>query len=69
LDIIRTDEANDAELKNAYRKQAIKYHPEKNPSPDAEEKFKDIAKAYQVLGDSVWSNSQLQEGYECQRHK
>jgi DnaJ-class molecular chaperone len=49
---VRPD-ANDAELKNAYRKQAIKYHPDKNPSPDAEEKFKEIAKAYQVLGDSV----------------
>jgi DnaJ-class molecular chaperone len=49
-------EANDAELKNAYRKQAIKYHPDKNPSPDAEEKFKEIAKAYKVLGDSVSPN-------------
>ncbi|KAG9052225.1 hypothetical protein FS842_010295 [Serendipita sp. 407] len=47
-----TPEATDSDLKKAYRKQAIKYHPDKNPSPDAEEKFKDIAKAYQVLSDS-----------------
>ncbi|KZT67320.1 DnaJ-domain-containing protein [Daedalea quercina L-15889] len=48
---VATD-ANDSDLKKAYRKQAIKYHPDKNPSPDAEEKFKDISKAYQVLSDS-----------------
>ncbi|KAL1684038.1 X-domain of DnaJ-containing-domain-containing protein [Schizophyllum commune] len=44
-------DVNELDLKKAYRKQAIKYHPDKNPSPDAEEKFKDISKAYQVLSD------------------
>ncbi|OJT06717.1 DnaJ-like protein 1 [Trametes pubescens] len=44
-------DVNDTDLKKAYRKQAIKYHPDKNPSPDAEEKFKDISKAYQILSD------------------
>ncbi|KAI0832088.1 DnaJ-domain-containing protein [Trametes gibbosa] len=47
---VSTD-VNDTDLKKAYRKQAIKYHPDKNPSPDAEEKFKDISKAYQILSD------------------
>ncbi|KAF4610667.1 hypothetical protein D9613_006944 [Agrocybe pediades] len=35
-------DADDTALKKAYRKQAMKYHPDKNPSADAEEKFKDI---------------------------
>jgi molecular chaperone DnaJ len=50
LGVERNASADD--IKRAYRRLAIKYHPDKNPgSKEAEEKFKECAEAYEVLGD------------------
>jgi len=43
--------ASEAEIKRAYRKLAIQYHPDKNPDPSAEALFKEINEAYDVLSD------------------
>jgi len=44
--------ATDQEIKSAYRRQAVKHHPDKNPGDrSAEDKFKEAAQAYSVLGD------------------
>jgi molecular chaperone DnaJ len=44
-------DCNDQELKTAYRRLAMQYHPDRNSAPDAEEKFKQASEAYQVLSD------------------
>src|SRR5258707_15744061 len=51
LEVART--ASDQEIKSAYRRLAVKHHPDKNPGDnEAEEKFKEAAEAYSVLSDA-----------------
>ncbi|KAK2914949.1 dnaJ homolog subfamily B member 9-like [Channa argus] len=55
--------ATDRQIKKAFRKLAIKYHPDKNKSTDAEDTFRDIAEAYTVL-----SNKEKRRLYDSVGH-
>lgn len=55
--------ATPTEIKKAYRKLSMKFHPDKNKSPDAEAKFREISYAYEVL-----SNAEKRKVYDAQGH-
>jgi len=65
-DVLGVDRnASKEDIKKAYRKLAVKYHPDKNPNDkQAEEKFKEATEAYEVLGDEQRRRMYDQFGHE-----
>jgi len=60
---VSTDAGAD-DIRKAYRKLAVKFHPDKNPDPKAQEKFKEISSAYEVLSDPQKKETYDQFGEE-----
>lgn len=61
-----SNNASDSEIKSAFKKQAIKYHPDRNKGDaEAEKKFKEINEAYQVLSDSDKKASYDRVGHDA----
>jgi len=59
-----TKTSNPDEIKSQYRKLALKFHPDRNKSPDAQEHFKEISEAYAVLSDSSKRQLYDQHGHD-----
>jgi molecular chaperone DnaJ len=52
------------EIKRAFRRLAMQYHPDRNKAADAEQKFKEINEAYEVLSDEKRRHTYDQYGHE-----
>jgi DnaJ-class molecular chaperone len=57
--------ATEAQLKAAYRQQALQWHPDKNKAPEAEAKFKEINEAYEILSDKEKRTAYDQFGHSA----
>jgi len=55
-------DATPESIKSAYRKKAAQYHPDRNPAPDAADKFRAVQEAYDVLADA-----ELRKAYDEKR--
>ncbi|MEX2012877.1 MAG: DnaJ C-terminal domain-containing protein, partial [Candidatus Levyibacteriota bacterium] len=60
-----TKSATADEIKKAYRKLALQYHPDRNKGKEAEEKFKEVTKAYEVLSDTQKKQAYDQFGHSA----
>ena len=62
--------ASDAEIKKAYRRAALKYHPDRNPgNPTAAERFREAGAAYEVLSDAEQRKLYDQYGHDFQKRR
>jgi molecular chaperone DnaJ len=59
-----SNDASDRDIKKAYRRMAMKYHPDRNPdSKEGEEQFKEVSEAYEILSDSQKKSAYDQYGH------
>jgi molecular chaperone DnaJ len=56
-------DADDKAIKDAFRKLTLKYHPDRNKAPEAEERYKEIAEAYAILSDPEKRRQYDQKGF------
>ena len=61
-------DADEPAIRNAFRKLTLKYHPDRNKSPDAEERYKEIAEAYAILSDPDKRRQYDQHKHRLARH-